>query len=175
MYKRSVWGASRRESGAVWSGVVVRMGTERSNVIHVDFATRRRRYGPAITAPITGLLPEPVSAVGGADDFWVFWRSPRRNRRAEYLGGRWNRGWMLFVWTDGDLVGAPWRNLIEARGYLAQRLERDALRALLVRSTEVVGLIVNGDIDPEMRTIRAAPEQMVPRGESLRLLRGWDS
>jgi hypothetical protein len=32
-------------------------------------------------------------------------------------------------------------------------------------------MIVNGDIDPEMRTIRAAAEQIARRGDALRLLR----
>jgi hypothetical protein len=147
------------------------MGAERSNVIHVDFASRRRRYGRGATGPVANLLPEALSAVIRAEDFVVFWRSPERQRRAEYLGGRWNRGWMLFVWTSDELVGDSWRVLVEERGYVPQHLDRSALCDLLARSTEVVGLIVNGDIDPEMRTIRAAPEQMVPRPDSLRLLR----
>ena len=147
------------------------MGAERSNVIHVDFATRRRRYASNTAAPVATLSPEALSAVGRAEDFVVFWRSPERQRRAEYLGGRWNRGWMLFVWTSDDLVGDSWRVLVEERGYVPQHLDRGALCDLLGRSAEVVGLIVNGDIDPEMRTIRAAPEQMVPRTDSLRLLR----
>lgn len=144
---------------------------ERGKVIHVDFGARRRRYAEDVVGPIGSLLPEPVSAVVDAEDFLVFWRSPERTRRAEYLGGRWNRGWMLFVWTRDDLIGHDWRDLVEARGYVPQRLDRGALRDLLARSTEVVGLIVNGDIDAELRTIRAAPEQIVPRVETLRLLR----
>ena len=147
------------------------MGAQHGKVIHVDFAARRRRYDDLGPASIVGLLPEPVHAVVAAEDFLVFWRSPERTRSAEYLGGRWNRGWMLFVWTCEDLVAASWREVVEARGYVAQRLDRGAFRDLLTRSAEVVGLIVNGDIDPELRTIRAAPEQMVPRAETLRLLR----
>jgi hypothetical protein len=147
------------------------MGGERSKVIHVDFTSRRRRYDGGATGPVANLLPEAQSAVVEADNFVVFWRSPERQRRTEYLGGRWNRGWMLFVWTRDDLVGDSWRVLVEERGYVPQRLDRSALCDLLARSTEVVGLIVNGDIDPEMRTIRAAAEQMVPRTDSLRLLR----
>jgi hypothetical protein len=147
------------------------MDLERGKVIHVDFASRRRRYGNDATAPVGALLPEALAAVVQADDFVVFWRSPARHRRAEYLGGRWNRGWMLFVWTSTDLIGESWRILVEERGYVPQHLDRGALRDLLSRSAEVVGLIVNGDIDPEMRTIRAAPEQVVQRTDSLRLLR----
>jgi hypothetical protein len=149
------------------------MEAEHGNVIHVDFAARRRLHGPqaaAAAAAATQLLPEPSSAVVAAEDFLVFWRLPQRSRCTEYLGGRWNRGWMLFVWTSDDFVGPTWRTLVEARGYRPHRLDRSALRELVTRSAEVVGLIVNGDIDAEMRTIRAAPQQMVPRVETLRLL-----
>ena len=146
------------------------MEAERGKVIHVDFAARRRLNGGHVALPLPDLLPEPASAVVDAEDFLVFWRLPERSRRTEYLGGRWNRGWMLFVWTSDDFVGPTWRSLVEARGYVPHRIDRAALRDLLTRSNEVVGLIVNGDIDAEMRTIRAAPEQMVPRVDTLRLL-----
>jgi hypothetical protein len=146
------------------------MDSERGKLIHVDFANRRRGYGYGATAPVGSLLPEALSAVVKADDFLVFWRSPQRRHRGEYLGGRWNRGWMLFVWTGADQIGESWRLLVEERGYVPQHLDRGALRNLLATSTEVVGLIVNGDIDPETHTVRAAPDQVVRRTDSLRLL-----
>jgi hypothetical protein len=78
---------------------------------------------------------------------------------------------MLFVWTREDLLGDGWRTLVQERGYVPEHLDRRAFRELVGRCAEVVGLIVDGDIDPDTRTIRAAPEQMVPRVETLRLLR----
>jgi hypothetical protein len=78
---------------------------------------------------------------------------------------------MLFAWTREEIAGQAWRALVERRGYVPQHLDRGTFRELIARSVEVGGLIVNGDIDAEVRAIRAAPEQVVPRAEALRLLR----
>jgi hypothetical protein len=148
------------------------MQGERANVIHVDFRARCRHDGVPGGDGVERLLPEPLAALVSASSFLVFWRAADRPQRAEYLGGRWNRGWVLFVWTREDELATGWYALARERGYVAERLERDGFRELLLRCGDVVGLIVNGDIDPETRTIRAAPEQMVPRDETLKLLRG---
>jgi hypothetical protein len=147
------------------------MEAARGKVIRVDFGSRRRQCGDHIATAMESLLPEPLTAIHEGTDFLVFSRPPGRRGRAEYLGGRWNRGWMLFVWTRNDLLEQSWHLLVEARGYVPQRLDREGFRELIAESTEVGGLIVNGDIDPEMRTIRAAAEQIARRSEALRLLR----
>lgn len=159
--------------------VAVGMGTsergergERGKVIRVDFEARRRHgEGPPEAPPLQALLPEPQSAILEAEDFLVFARPAGRGGRAQYLGGRWNRGWMLFVWTRDDLVDEGWRMQVESRGYASQHLDREGFRELVTRSSEVGGLIVNGDIDSELRTIRAAAEQFTRRADVLRLLR----
>jgi hypothetical protein len=142
---------------------------ERGKVIRVDFEARRRHLEESL--PDQSLLPEPQSALLEGRDFLVFARPPGRSGRAEYLGGRWNRGWMLFVWTRDDLIGEDWRVQVESRGYRPQRLDRDGFRELIARSAEVGGLIVNGDIGSDLRTIRAAAEQFTRRAAVLRLLR----
>lgn len=160
-----------------YRGQVGRVGRARPQrqqrkVIPVDFQARRRRDEGADVWSASAFLPELVSTVASAHEFLVFWRALDGTRRREYLGGRWDRGWMLFVWTRDDLLSRGWHTLVEGRGYVPERLNRRAFRDLLGRCAEVVGLIINGDIDPDTRTIRAAPEQMVPRVETLRLLRG---
>jgi hypothetical protein len=146
------------------------MGTaERGKVIRVDFGARRR-YDDDVSSAET-LLAEPQSAILEGEDFLVFTRSPGRGGRSQYLGGRWNRGWMLFVWTREDLVEEGWRMEVESRGYIPQRLDREGFRELVTRSAEVGGLIVNGDIDADLKTIRAAAEQFTRRAQVLRLLR----
>ena len=150
---------------------MVRVETNRGKVIRVDFGARRRLPDERITMSAARLLAEPLSAVLEGEEFVVFSRPEGRSGRAEYLGGRFDRGWMLFVWTNEDLVGQDWRLLVEARGYVPQHVGRRALRELITCSREVGGLIINGEIDPEMRTIRAAAEQVAGRGDALRLLR----
>jgi len=160
---------ARRAAGVAWRWVVGMGTAERGKVIRVDFGARRR-YDDDVPC-VGALLPEPQSAIREGEDFLVFARPPGRGGRAQYLGGRWNRGWMLFVWTRDDLVEEGWRMQVESRGYVPQHLDRDGFRELVTRSAEVGGLIVNGDIDADLRTIRAAAEQFTRRAEVLRLLR----
>ena len=150
---------------------VGRVGAEHGKVIRVDFGARRRQDDDPVDDVVGSLLPEHLAAVLEGREFVVFWRPEESSGRAEYLGGRFDRGWMLFVWTGDDLIGQDCRTLVEARGYVPQHLERGGLRELIACSKEVGGMIVNGDIDPEMRTIRAAAEQIARRGDALRLLR----
>ena len=149
-----------------------RVDTERGKVIRVDFGARRRQDDEAVSNSADHLLPEQLEAVLEGRDFVVFRRPDEKSGRAEYLGGRSEGGWMLFVWTEDDRIGRDCRVIVEERGYVPQHLERGGLRELIACSREVGGMIVNGDIDPEMRTIRAAAEQIARRGDALRLLRG---
>ena len=145
-----------------------RLGGPGANVIHVDFRAGCRRHDEHGVIN-RRLLPEPAAAVVSAHDFLVFRRSTAGGR-PEYLGGRWNRRWLLFVWTREDAFGDGWHPIVRERGYVAEWLDRGAFRELLVRCAEVVGLIVDGDVDATTRAIRAAPEQMVSRVDALRLL-----
>jgi hypothetical protein len=146
------------------------MGAGGSNVIQVDFIARRRQRDGCVTVPVAPPSPPPALAVPDAQEFLVFWRPPRRRSAAEYLGGRWEWGWVLFVWTRDDLVGESWGVLVDAGEYVPQRLDRESFREFLERSDEVGGLIVNGDIDSEAKVIRAVPDQMLRREDALAML-----
>ena len=142
---------------------------ERAKVIEVDFRSRRR-----VGAPVNGTRwPSTLSAQDALDragGFLVFWRPPARRTGGEYLGGRWDWGWTLFVWTDDAAVGPVWGDLVETRGYVPQRLTRGAFVAFLERAQDVGGLLLDGELDGDGHVIRAEAEQLIRRDDALRAL-----
>ena len=100
----------------------------------------------------------------------LFWRPPSRRSAAEYLGGRWDWGWTLFVWTSEGAVGPVWGALTGARGYVAQRLARPALSAFLGRAGEIGGLLLDGELEATGDVIRAEPDQLIKREDALSAL-----
>src|SRR5262249_32311713 len=112
-------------------------------------------------------------ALGGARDFVLFWRPPSRRCPAEYLGGRWEWGWTLFVWTSESAVGPVWNALTGARGYVAQPLARPALSAFLNRAGEIGGLLLDGELEAAGDVIRAEPDQLIRREDALSALARW--
>jgi hypothetical protein len=142
----------------------------RANVIAVDFGRRRRRDAPA--PPVdTPAVATARRLIGQARDFLLFWRPPARRTAAEYLGGRWDWGWTLFVWTSDASVG-PFRPDLGNRGYIAQWLTRDGFTAFLNRATDVGGLLFDGALEDCGEKIRAEPEQLVRRTDALAVLEG---
>src|SRR5262249_45251841 len=77
-----------------------RLQAARSKVIPIDFAARRRARLETLSAVDAGRFGDARRALAGARDFVLFWRPPSRRTAAEYLGGRWDWGWTLFVWTS---------------------------------------------------------------------------
>jgi hypothetical protein len=146
--------------------------TTRAKVIEVDFATRRRlQPGPRLrpAAP----RPRPLAALqalGGSAGFLVFWRPPARRASGEYLGGRWDWGWTLFVWTSDAAVGPVWGELVNGRGYVPQRLTREAFAAFLRRAGDVGGLLLDGELDGTGHVIRAEADQLIRRADALSTL-----
>ena len=69
---------------------------------------------PRASRPIAA-LQALVRSVG----FLVFWRPPARRNSGEYLGGRWDWGWTLFVWTSDSAVGPVWGDLVNDRGLVS--------------------------------------------------------
>jgi hypothetical protein len=145
--------------------------TNRAKVIEVDFTARRRvqpvvpsrdvrRSGPA------GAVQALLDSLG----FLVFWRPPLRRSAGEYLGGRWDWGWTLFVWTSDAKVGPVWDDLVKSRGYLPQRLSRKSFMSFLRRERDVSGLLIDGELDGDGQVIRAEPDQLVPRAEAISTL-----
>lgn len=146
--------------------------TLRAKVIEVDFAARRRvraaaarRAATIRTGPLAAL-----QALGRSSGFLVFWRPPGRRTAGEYLGGRWDWGWTLFVWTSDAAVGPIWGDLVNGRGYVPQRLTRDGFVSFLRRAADVGGLLLDGELDGDGHVIRAEQDQLIPRRDALALL-----
>lgn len=135
----------------------------------MDFAARRR-----LSPPQRGDRPlRPLAALqtlGRAGGFLVFWRPPARRIGGEYLGGRWDWGWTLFVWTNDAAVGAVWTHLVNGRGYVPQRLTREGFATFLQKAGDVGGLLLDGDLDGDGHVIRAEPDQLVRRTDALTML-----
>ena len=144
----------------------------RAKVIAVDFAARRRLKTLPRLRPVAG-RSSPFSALralGRSAGFLIFWRPPARRSAGEYLGGRWEWGWTLFVWTHDKAVGPVWSDLVEGRGYVPQRLTREAFGSFLRRSGDVGGLLLDGELDGTGHVIRAEPDQLIRRTEALSVL-----
>jgi len=145
------------------------LGNTRAKVIEVDFAARRR-----LPPPQGGGRPArpaaALQALGRSAGFLVFWRPPARRSAGEYLGGRWDWGWTLFVWTSDGAVGSVWSHLVNGRGYVPQRLTRERFASFLRRAGDVGGLLLDGDLDGDGHVIRAEPDQLVRRTDALTVL-----
>jgi len=116
-------------------------------------------------------LPLPaLQALGRSSGFLVFWRPPARYSAAEYLGGRWDWGWTIFVWTNDAAVGPVWCELVNGRSYVAQRLTRQGFVSFLRRAGDVGGLLLDGELDGDGHVIRAEPDQLVRRTDALSAL-----
>lgn len=136
----------------------------RGKVIFVDFATRKRtRVAGKAVVPHA---PRPAR-LALATEFILLWRPPVTRTTAEYLGGRWDWGWTLFVWTSEAAVGPRWANLIAARGYVPQHLSRDAFVRFLHRASEIGGLLLDGELEGTGDMIRAEAEQLIGRDEAI--------
>jgi hypothetical protein len=144
----------------------------RAKVIEVDFAARRRlKAGPALRPRAS--RPRPLAALqalGRSGGYLIFWRPPARRSMGEYLGGRWDWGWTLFVWTSDAAVGPVWGDLVNGRGYVPQRLTREGFVSFLRRAGDVGGLLLDGELDGGGHVIRAEPDQLIRRGEALSVL-----
>jgi hypothetical protein len=142
----------------------------RAKVIPVDFAARRRVAGDGAPPAGGGQTLAARAALGDAAGFLVFWRPPARRAAGEYLGGRWNWGWTLFVWTTDAAVGPSWSDLVHRRGYVPRRLSRAGFAGFLRRSGDVEGLLLDGELDSNGHVIRAEPDQLIRRVEALSTL-----
>jgi hypothetical protein len=146
--------------------------SSRAKVIEVDFAARRRVNGSPAERSL-GVRPRPLAALqalGRSSGFLVFWRPPARRSVGEYLGGRWDWGWTLFVWTSDAAVGPVWGDLVNGRGYVAQRLTRQGFVSFLRGAGDVGGLLLDGELDGDGHVIRAEPDQLIRRSEALSVL-----
>ena len=151
------------------------MGALRANVISVDFQTRRRLgvgYSTSVTRPKLLPIGTARDALGRAPAFVIFCRPAPRGSGADYLGGRWDDwGWTMFVWTSDAAVGAAWTDLVERRGYVPERLTRDAFLLFLKQASDLGGILVDGDLDDGGIVINADVDQLVRRDAALALLR----
>jgi len=147
----------------------------RGKVIEVDFSARRR-VRPAAPPPPSprrnGAGAPARRALTGTSDYLLFWRPPAGRTAAEYLGGRWDWGWTLFVWTSEAAVGPVWSRLVSGRGYVPQRLGREAFLRFLHRAIDIGGLLLDGELEDGGDVIRAEPEQLIRREEALSTLGG---
>jgi len=109
-------------------------------------------------------------ALARAREFLLFWRPPGRRGAAEYLGGRWDWGWTLFVWSSEAAVGTAWQTLVEGRDYVPQRLTRDKLAAFLRNTGEIGGLLLDGELEEPGKVIRAEVDQLIRRDDALSAL-----
>lgn len=165
------------------------MQETRGKVIEVDFTARRRVRGPRSDAPVTGTVggaeAAPVKApkadgaavaarraLSATPEYLLFWRPPARRNSAEYLGGRWDWGWTLFVWTSEAAVGAGWTGLTGGRGYVPQRLSREDFASFLSGARDIGGLLLDGHLAGAGDVIRAEPDQLIRRDEALTALGG---
>jgi hypothetical protein len=146
----------------------------RNKVIEVDFTARRR--GRMQLAQRQQEPPAPTrfedarQALAGAREYLLFWRPPGRRGAAEYLGGRWDWGWTLFVWTSGAAVGDAWETLVDGRDYVPQRLTREAFASFLRETAEIGGLLLDGELEGPGKVIRAEPDQLIQREDALSAL-----
>lgn len=140
----------------------------RSKVIEVDFTARRRGRVGQIPGPLRFITAR--QALAGAREYLLFWRPPGRRGAAEYLGGRWDWGWTLFVWTSEAAVGTAWQTLVEGRDYVPQRLTRDKLAAFLRSTGEIGGLLLDGELEEPGKVIRAEVDQLIRRDDALAAL-----
>lgn len=144
----------------------------RAKVIEVDFAQRRRVHAVAGQRPrAASLRPlQALQALGRSGFFLIFWRPPARRTAGEYLGGRWDWGWTLFVWTSDAAVGPVWGDLVNSRGYVPQRLTREGFCSFMRRAGDVGGLLLDGELDSDGHVIRAEPDQLIRRADALAVL-----
>jgi hypothetical protein len=151
------------------------VGALHANVIPVDFQTRRR-LGVGGAVPVS--RPRQLQ-IGTARDvlarapvFVMFCRPAPRGAGGDYLGGRWDDwGWTMFVWTSDAAVGAAWTDLVDRRGYVPERLTRDAFLLFLRRASDLGGLLIDGEFDDGGIVINAEVDQLVRRDDALALLR----
>jgi hypothetical protein len=144
-------------------------------VIHVDFATRQREGGRVVRPREAAPPATPPAAgrpLGSASEFVLLWRPPATRATAEYLGGRWDWGWTLFVWTSETAVGAQWTRIVAGRGYVPQHLSREAFIGFLHRASEIGGLLLDGELEGTGEVIRAEPEQLIGREAAIAALDG---
>ena len=74
------------------------------------------------------------------------------------------------MWTSDAAVGEVWSDLVNGRGYVPQRLTRDAFVSFLRRAGDVGGLLLDGELDGAGHVIRAEPDQLIRRAEALTAL-----
>ena len=149
----------------------MRLQESRGKVIEVDFTARRRVGMPApqVVRPAQSVQRRALAA---ANEFVVLWRPPARREAAEYLGGRWDWGWTLFVWTSESAVGSQWTRIVAGRGYVPQHLSREAFVSFLHRASEIGGLLLDGELEGAGEIIRAEPEQLIRRDQAIQTLGG---
>ncbi len=146
--------------------------TTRAKVIEVDFSARRRLLPRPMRRP-QAVRPRQLGAMNALSrcgDFLIFWRPPARRNASEYLGGRWDWGWTLFVWTSDAAVGPVWGDLVNGRGYVPQRMTRAGFVSFLRRAGDVGGLLLDGELDGGGHVIRAETDQLVRRDEAITAL-----
>ena len=145
----------------------------RSKVIPVDFRRRRGRLQVAQAPqqpPVPARFENARQALAGAREYLLFWHPPGRRGAAEYLGGRWEWGWTLFVWTSEVAVGDAWETLVGGREYVAQRLTREAFASFLRETSEIGGLLIDGELEGPGKVIRAERDQLIQRDDALSAL-----
>lgn len=140
------------------------MREARGKVIHVDFEARRRKGVAMPARPAAARRPPRLVR---ASEFILLWRPPVTRSTAEYLGGRWDWGWTLFVWTSEAAVGGRWASLVASRGYVPQHLTRDAFVRFLHRASEIGGLLLDGELEGTGDVIRAEADQLIGRDEAI--------
>ena len=145
----------------------------RSKVIPVDFRRRRGRLQVAQAhqqPPVPTRFENAREALAGAREYLLFWHPPGRRGAAEYLGGRWEWGWTLFVWTSEVAVGDAWETLVGGREYVPQRLTREAFASFLRETSEIGGLLIDGELEGPGKVIRAERDQLIQRDDALSAL-----
>jgi len=145
----------------------------RSKVIEVDFKRRRGRLHLARAheePPAPTRFETARQALAEAREYLLFWHPPGRRGAAEYLGGRWDWGWTLFVWTSEAAVGDAWETLVAGRDYVPQRLTRNAFASFLRGTGEIGGLLIDGELEGPGKVIRAESDQLIKREEALSAL-----
>lgn len=140
-------------------------------MIEVDFRARRR-VGGATDEAVGGRVEAAGRALRRVKDVLLFWRPPVGQAAAEYLGGRWDWGWTLFVWTSEASVGPAWSRLVGRRGYVPQRLDRHAFFRFLAGAEDIRGVLLDGELEGEGDVIRAEPDQLIGRDQALAALGG---